>query len=125
MEEMKNRKSRLGEMCMIEEIKGNSGENQREKRETMVVRGWKWWDREVITRPKQSMSVKVKRNREKGRWRILCLCVRFYYMCVRQSMKPISPGPPSPVTSLIKSPCWGFLVPPRWPCISLHELSHT
>lgn len=46
-----------------------------------------------------------------GRRRIVCLCVCI--IRVSQSMEPISRGPPSPVESLIKSPCWGFRLLPE------------
>lgn len=46
-----------------------------------------------------------------GRRRIVCLRVCIIH--VSQSMEPISSGPPSPVESLIKSPCWGFRLLPE------------
>lgn len=86
---------------MIEERKGNSVENRKVKRETMAVGmemvGLRGYYRMKAINECEGIEEWIDGEMEN---------------CVSQSMKPISPGTPSPVESLIKSPCRGFCLLP-------------
>lgn len=97
----KNKRRWQGEMRMIEERTGNSVARRKVKRETMAVRmamvGLRGYYGMKAINGCEGIEEWIDSEMEN---------------CVSQSMKLISPGPPSPVESLIKSPCWGFRLLP-------------
>lgn len=105
-------------MWMIEERKGYLAENGRVKRGTEEVRGWSWWEWEVITGWKQSMSVKGLGDGE------LYASVCALFVCVSFDGAHLYLNS---VTCRVfnKVSMLGVSFAPRWHRISLHELSRT